>query len=166
MQRIPMTTQGAKQLEEELDHLRRVERRDIIEAIKEARAHGDLKENAEYHAAKERQSFIEGRIADIEGKLSHAQVIDITNIPNEGKVIFSSLLEGYGNTIIIQHKNNYATVYANNKKNLVKKGKWVKRGQNVAEVGLSSGKSNVPYLHFQIRKWNRPRNPLFYLPKS
>ena len=85
---------------------------------------------------------------------------------NSGKVIFSSLLEGYGNTIIIQHKNNYATVYANNRKNIVKKGKWVKRGQNVAEVGVSSEKNNVPYLHFQIRKFNRPRNPLFYLPKK
>ncbi len=82
-----------------------------------------------------------------------------------GKVVFSSYLEGYGNTIIIQHKNKYATVYANNARNLVQKGRWIKRGQKIATVGTSAGASNVPHLHFQIRRWNQPRNPLFYLPK-
>jgi len=81
-----------------------------------------------------------------------------------GKVVFSSNLEGYGNTIIIQHKNSYATVYANNKVNLVKKGQRISRGQKIAKVGTSGGKSKTPYLHFQIRRWNHPRNPLFYLP--
>ena len=81
-----------------------------------------------------------------------------------GKVVFSSLLEGYGNTIIIQHTSNYATVYANNQVNLVKKGRRISRGQKIAKVGTSSGKSEIPYLHFQIRRWNHPRNPLFYLP--
>jgi len=90
MKRFPMTVQGAEKLREELDHLKRVKRPNVIQAIAEARALGDLRENAEYHAAKEQQSFIEGRIADIEAKLSLAEVIDISKIPNQGKVIFGS----------------------------------------------------------------------------
>ncbi len=82
-----------------------------------------------------------------------------------GKVVFSSHLQGYGNTIIIQHIKKYATVYANNRVNLAKKGQWIKRGQKIAKVGTSAGNSKTPYLHFQIRKKNRARNPLFYLPK-
>jgi lipoprotein NlpD len=84
---------------------------------------------------------------------------------SSGRVVFSSFLNGYGNTIIIQHKNKYATVYANNKKNLVKKGNWVKCGQKIALVGRSSKKSSIPHLHFQTRKKNKAKNPLFYLPK-
>ncbi|OGT41758.1 MAG: transcription elongation factor GreA [Gammaproteobacteria bacterium RIFCSPHIGHO2_12_FULL_40_19] len=90
MQLTPMTVQGHQKLQSELDHLKKVERPAIIAAISEARAHGDLKENAEYHAAKEKQSFVEGRIRDVEAKLSQCQVIDITKINNEGKVIFGS----------------------------------------------------------------------------
>ncbi len=90
MQLTPMTIHGHQKLQTELDHLKRVERPAVINAISEARAHGDLKENAEYHAAKEKQSFLEGRIRDIEAKLSKCQVIDISKIPNEGKVIFGS----------------------------------------------------------------------------
>ncbi|HLB56983.1 MAG TPA: transcription elongation factor GreA [Coxiellaceae bacterium] len=90
MQLTPMTIHGHEKLQSELDHLKKVERHAIIAAISEARAHGDLKENAEYHAAKEKQSFIEGRIRDIEAKLSKCQVIDISKIKNEGKVIFGS----------------------------------------------------------------------------
>ncbi|MDY7025728.1 MAG: transcription elongation factor GreA [Pseudomonadota bacterium] len=90
MQRYPMTKQGAEALREELNHLKRVERPQVIESISEAREHGDLKENAEYHAAREQQSFIEGRIKDIEGKLSMAQIIDVTQIQNTGKVIFGT----------------------------------------------------------------------------
>ena len=78
MKKIPLTTMGAEKLREELERLKRVERPRIISAIAEARAHGDLKENAEYHAAKEQQSFVEGRIVDVEGKLSLAQIIDVT----------------------------------------------------------------------------------------
>ena len=85
-----MTIHGHQKLQSELDHLKKSERPAIIAAISEARAHGDLKENAEYHAAKEKQGFIEGRIRDIEAKLSHCQVIDITKINNEGKVIFGA----------------------------------------------------------------------------
>jgi transcription elongation factor GreA len=86
----PMTIQGAKKLQEELKQLKSVERPKIIAAIAEARAHGDLRENAEYHAAKERQGFIEGRIQHIEGKLAHAQIIDVTKIKNEGRIIFGA----------------------------------------------------------------------------
>ena len=85
-----MTVAGHKKLELELENLKRVARPAIIAAISEARAHGDLKENAEYHAAKEQQGFIEGRIRDLEAKLSQCQVIDITKIKNDGKVIFGS----------------------------------------------------------------------------
>ena len=87
---VPITAQGMKKLREELDQLKRVERPRIIHAIAAARAHGDLKENAEYHAAREQQGFLEGRIRDIETKLAHCQVIDINQIPNEGKVIFGA----------------------------------------------------------------------------
>jgi transcription elongation factor GreA len=90
MSKHPMTARGAEKLREELNHLKNVVRREIIEAIAEARAHGDLKENAEYHAAKERQSFTEGRINEVENKLSHAQIIDITSMPNDGKVVFGA----------------------------------------------------------------------------
>jgi len=85
-----MTTEGAAALKEELNKLKGEERRKITLAIKEAREKGDLKENAEYHAAREQQSFMEGKIKDIESKLSNAEIIDIKNIPNSGKVIFGS----------------------------------------------------------------------------
>ncbi|MEH6466397.1 MAG: transcription elongation factor GreA [Porticoccus sp.] len=88
MQKIPMTVEGAKSLRQELDHLKKVERPRIVDAIAEARAHGDLKENAEYHAAREQQGFAEGRIQDIEGKLSHSQIIDIKAMDEGDKVIF------------------------------------------------------------------------------
>ncbi|HET8705201.1 MAG TPA: transcription elongation factor GreA [Pseudomonadales bacterium] len=88
MSRVPMTVRGAEKLREELHHLKTVERPRITAAIAEARAHGDLKENAEYHAAREQQGFAEGRIQEIEAKLSNAQIIDITTLPNNGRVIF------------------------------------------------------------------------------
>lgn len=93
MQRYPMTVQGAAALQEELTRLKTIDRPAVTAAIAEARAHGDLKENAEYHAAREQQGFIEGRIQDIEGKLSNAQVIDISKVPHTGKVIFGSTVE-------------------------------------------------------------------------
>lgn len=88
MNKFPMTVAGEAALRAELDQLKKVERPRISNAIAEAREHGDLKENAEYHAAREQQSFTEGRILEIEGKLSNAQVIDVTAIPKTGKVIF------------------------------------------------------------------------------
>ncbi len=90
MSKVPMTLAGETALRQELERLKKIERPRIVQAIAEARAHGDLKENAEYHAAREQQSFTEGRIMEIEGKLGHAQVIDITLIPKTGKVIFGT----------------------------------------------------------------------------
>lgn len=87
---IPMTIEGAEKLREELLRLKNVERPRIIRAIAEAREHGDLRENAEYHAAKEEQGFTEGRLREIEGKLADAQIIDITKITATGKVIFGA----------------------------------------------------------------------------
>jgi transcription elongation factor GreA len=88
--KVPMTVRGHELLEEELKRLKYTDRPRVIEAISEARAHGDLKENAEYHAAKEQQGFIEGRIKEVEGKLSHKQVIDVMAVDAKGKVIFGS----------------------------------------------------------------------------
>lgn len=90
MTNIPMTVAGAEALHSELKRLKSEDRPRIIQAIADAREHGDLKENAEYHAAREQQSFCEGRIQEIEAKLSNAQVIDVTKIPNNGKVIFGA----------------------------------------------------------------------------
>ncbi len=90
MKQIPMTVKGAELLRAELEELKNVKRPQIITAIAEARAHGDLKENAEYHAAREQQGFCEGRIQEIEGKLSQAQIIDITKVKNTGRVIFGA----------------------------------------------------------------------------
>ncbi|SUT95698.1 transcription elongation factor GreA [Actinobacillus lignieresii] len=90
MKQIPMTVRGAELLREELEFLKNVRRPQIIDAIAEAREHGDLKENAEYHAAREQQGFCEGRIQEIEGKLGNAQIIDVTKMTNNGKVIFGA----------------------------------------------------------------------------
>lgn len=90
MKKIPMTSQGMEALRSELTHLKNIERPKISQAIGEARELGDLKENAEYHAAREQQGFVEGRIQEIESKLSLAQVVDITKIDNKGKIIFGS----------------------------------------------------------------------------
>jgi transcription elongation factor GreA len=99
MSKVPLTAKGAAKLQEELTRLKSVERPRIIKAIAEARAHGDLKENAEYHAAREQQSFVEGRIKDIEGKLSHAQIIDVTKLDAGGKVVF-------GATVVVLELDN------------------------------------------------------------
>ncbi|WP_042012165.1 transcription elongation factor GreA [Aeromonas fluvialis] len=90
MNHTPMTVRGAEKLREELDYLKSELRPQIIEAIADAREHGDLKENAEYHAAREQQGFCEGRIQEIEAKLSNAQVIDVTKMTNNGRIIFGA----------------------------------------------------------------------------
>jgi transcription elongation factor GreA len=105
MRKVPMTTGGAERLRAELSELKTVKRPRIIEAIAEAREHGDLKENAEYHAAREQQSFCEGRINDIEGKLADSEVIDIKKIPENGKVMFGATV-----TLINLH-NDAEVVY-------------------------------------------------------
>lgn len=95
MSKVPLTVRGAENLRAELTQLKQVERPRVIQAIAEARAHGDLKENAEYHAAREQQGFIEGRIKDIESKLSHAQIIDVKSIDADGRVIFGATVDVY-----------------------------------------------------------------------
>ncbi len=93
MSKVPMTVVGAEKLRQELEELKTVKRPRVIEAIAEARAHGDLKENAEYHAAREQQSFIEGRIAEINSKLANAEIIDVSKINANGKVIFGATVD-------------------------------------------------------------------------
>ncbi len=99
MSKVPVTVRGHEMLQVELKKLKSEDRPAVIKAIAEARAHGDLKENAEYHAAKDQQGFIEARIKDLEGKLSHIQVIDVTAIDARGKVIF-------GSTVVIFDENS------------------------------------------------------------
>lgn len=104
--KIPLTRRGAELLKEELHRLKTVERPTVIAAIAEARSHGDLSENAEYDAAKERQAFIEGRIAEIEGKLARAQIIDPATLDADGRVVFGATVEledlDEGNTVTYQ----------------------------------------------------------------
>jgi transcription elongation factor GreA len=106
MASFPLTVKGAEKLRAELHKLKTVERPSVIQAIAEARAHGDLSENAEYDAAKEKQGFVEGRIADLEGKLSNAQLIDPTSLEAEGRVVFGATVEledvGTGDTVTYQ----------------------------------------------------------------
>lgn len=91
--KVPLTVRGAEQLRAELQKLKSVERPRVVAAIAEARAHGDLKENAEYHAAREQQGFIEGRIQEVEAKLANAQVIDVTKLNAGGKVVFGATVD-------------------------------------------------------------------------
>jgi len=91
--KYPLTVVGAEKLRAELQHLKSVERPTVILAIAEARAHGDLSENAEYDAAKEKQGFVEGRIADLEGKLSNSQIIDPTTLDADGRIVFGATVE-------------------------------------------------------------------------
>lgn len=106
MQKTPLTVTGAERLKAELHHLKTVERPRVIDAIAEARSHGDLSENAEYDAAKERQSFLEGRIAEIEAKLGNAQVIDPSTLDADGRCVFGATVEledlGSGVTVTYQ----------------------------------------------------------------
>ena len=105
MDKEPVTVNGLEKLKKELDHLKNIKRPNIITAIAEARSHGDLKENAEYHAAKEQQSLLEGRIVEIDDTIARANVIDITKIENNGKVIFGSTVE------LINTKTNEKKIY-------------------------------------------------------
>lgn len=104
--KVPITSRGAAALREELQRLKTVDRPRVIQAIADARAHGDLKENAEYHAAREQQSFMEGRIAEIEGKLANCQVIDPAGLSAGGKVVFGATVdiadEGSGDEMTYQ----------------------------------------------------------------
>ncbi len=93
MKRVPLTLRGAEALREELRRLKSEDRPNVIKAIAEARSHGDLSENAEYHAAREQQGFIEGRIQELESKLGNAEIIDVTQLPKTGKVVFGTTVE-------------------------------------------------------------------------
>ena len=105
MNKVPMTVRGAELMREELKRLKSVDRPNIIKAIAEARAHGDLRENAEYHAAKEQQGFIEARIKEVEAKLSNIQEIDVTTVDAKGKIVFGSTVE------LLDVQTNEETVY-------------------------------------------------------
>ena len=95
MEKEPVTTQGIEEIKKELEKLKNIKRPKIVQAIAEARGHGDLKENAEYHAAKEQQGFVEAKIKEIEYALSNAQVIDVKDIPETGRVVFGSTIDLY-----------------------------------------------------------------------
>jgi transcription elongation factor GreA len=105
MQKEPVTKKGAERLREELHQLKTVDRPRIVESIATAREHGDLKENAEYHAAKEQQGFLEGRIQEIDGRLSHAQIIDIASLDPGDKVVFG------GKVVLINEDNGEEVTY-------------------------------------------------------
>lgn len=105
MNKVPVTVRGHELMTAELKKLKSEDRPNVINAIAEARAHGDLKENAEYHAAKEQQGFIEGRIKELEGKLSNIQVIDVTAVDAKGKIIFGSTVE------LLEEESGKETVY-------------------------------------------------------
>ncbi|MBD2809843.1 transcription elongation factor GreA [Xenorhabdus sp. Vera] len=135
MKQIPMTVRGADKLREELEYLKNVRRPQIIAAIADAREHGDLKENAEYHAAREQQGFCEGRIQEIEAKLSNAQVIDVTKITNNGRVIFGATVTVLN--VISDEEQTYRIVgddEANIKENLLSVNSPIARGLIGKEV--------------------------------
>jgi len=149
MDKEPVTVNGLEKLKKELDHLKNVKRPNIITAIAEARSHGDLKENAEYHAAKEQQSLIEGRIIEINDIIARANVIDITKITNEGKVIFGSTV--YLTNLDTGEKINYKIVgkdQADLKKKLIYfqspigKGLIGKNKNDLIEISTPAGKKN------------------------
>jgi transcription elongation factor GreA len=105
MNKVPMTVRGHELLQKELKRLKSADRPRVITAIAEARAHGDLKENAEYHAAKDEQGFIEARIKELEGKLSNLQVIDVTSVDAKGRIVFGSTVE------LVDEETGKETVY-------------------------------------------------------
>ncbi|AHG60005.1 transcription elongation factor GreA [Buchnera aphidicola] len=152
---IPMTVRGAEKLREELQKLKNIKRPRIITAIAEAREHGDLKENAEYHSAREEQSFCEGRIKEIEAKLSNSQIIDVTKLTNNGRVIFGSTIT------ILNMKNKEKFTYqivgddeSDFKKNLISINSPIARGligkRNDAIVTISTPGGEVEYKILKI----------------
>lgn len=136
MNQIPMTLRGAEKLREELEYLKSVRRPEIIRSIAEAREHGDLKENAEYHAAREQQGFCEGRIQEIEAKLSNAQVIDVTKLAPNGRVIFGATVSV--ENLYSEEKQTYRIVgddEADFKQNLISINSPIARGLVGKEEG-------------------------------
>ena len=158
MEKEPITIKGLEKLKEELDYLKNVKRHEIISAIAEARSHGDLKENAEYHAAKELQSHSEGRIQEINDVIARANIIDVTKLSNLGKIIFGSTIELLNTET--DEKKTYKIVgkdEADIKKNLIYfkspigKGLIGKNLNNIVEIQTPAGKKiyevkNVKYI--------------------
>ena len=158
MEKEPITIKGLEKLKEELNYLKNVKRHEIISAIAEARSHGDLKENAEYHAAKELQSHSEGRIQEINDVIARANIIDVTKLSNLGKIIFGSTIE------LLNTETNEKKTYkivgkdeADIKKNLIYfksplgKGLIGKNLNNIVEIATPAGKriyevKNVRYV--------------------
>ena len=149
MEKEPITIKGLEKLKEELIFLKEKKRPKIVEAISEARSHGDLKENAEYHAAKEQQSHNEGRIQEIENTLARANVIDVTKLNNEGKIIFGSTV--FLKDLDTSEKINYKILgkdEANIKEKLIYirspigKGLIGKNKSDLIEISTPSGKKN------------------------
>ena len=149
MDKKPITPEGHKRLKDELDYIKNIKRQDIIDAISEARAHGDLKENAEYHAAKEQQSHNEGRIQEIEDTIARANVIDVTKLNNDGKVIFGCSV--YLQNLDTGEKINYKIVgkdEANLKNKLIYfkspigKGLIGKNKKDLVEIETPAGTKN------------------------
>ena len=147
MEKEPITIKGLEKLKEELDYLKNIKRHEIISAIAEARSHGDLKENAEYHAAKEQQSHSEGRIQEINDVIARANVIDVTKLSNSGKIIFGSTIELLNTKT--KEKKTYKIVgkdEADIKKNLIYfksplgKGLIGKNLNNIVEITTPAGK--------------------------
>ena len=156
MSKSPMTLVGAQRLREELHRLKTVDRPRITAAIAEARAHGDLKENAEYHAAREQQSFAEGRILEVDGKLSNAEIIDVTKVDAKGKVIFGATVD------LLNLKNEQEVSYkivgedeANIKTGMVSVGSPVARaliGKSAGdEVGVRAPGGDIEYEILDVR---------------
>jgi transcription elongation factor GreA len=156
MSKSPMTLVGAQRLREELHRLKTVDRPRITAAIAEARAHGDLKENAEYHAAREQQSFAEGRILEVDGKLSNAEIIDVTKVDAKGKVIFGATVD------LLNLKNEQEVSYkivgedeANIKAGMVSVGSPVARaliGKSAGdEVGVRAPGGDIEYEILDVR---------------
>ncbi|MFB6434908.1 MAG: transcription elongation factor GreA [Candidatus Malihini olakiniferum] len=129
MKQFPMTLRGAEKLREELEYLKGTRRPEVIAAIAEAREHGDLKENAEYHASREQQGFCEGRIQEIEAKLSNAQVIDVTKMQANGRVIFGATVSVMN--MVTEEEQTYRIVgddEADFKQNLISVNSPIARG--------------------------------------
>ena len=156
MDKEPITVSGLEKLKKELDFLKNIKRQEIISAIAEARSHGDLKENAEYHAAKEEQAHSEGRIQEINDAIARANVIDVTKLSNSGKVIFGSTVELYN--IETKEKKTYKIVgkdEADLKKNLIffkspiGKGLIGKNLNDIIEINTPAGKKNYEIKNVQ-----------------
>ena len=156
MDKEPITVSGLEELKKEMNYLKNIKRQEIISAIAEARSHGDLKENAEYHAAKEEQSHSEGRIQEINDAIARANVIDVTKLSNSGKVIFGSTVELYN--IKTKEKKTYKIVgkdEADLKKNLIffkspiGKGLIGKNLNDIIEINTPAGKKNYEIKNVQ-----------------